>query len=158
TRFNTTATRCRKARVRELRATDTDIAPVMPTHWLLDRLETFDGTPALTGQGGTISYHAICEDAHRWIGRLQDAGIRPGDVVAVIGDYSPEACSVILAAIASKIILVPLAPASAGQHDDFLTLTEAAAVIRIGGGSGTGVTRLPGHVSHPLLREMAARG
>lgn len=130
----------------------------MPTHWLLDRLKTFDETPALIGQGGTRSYRTICEDSHDWIERLREAGIGPGDVVAMIGDYSSKACAFLLAAIASKVIVVPLAPASAGQHDDFLTLTEAAAVIRIGDDGETDVTRLPGRVSHPLLHEMAARG
>jgi acyl-coenzyme A synthetase/AMP-(fatty) acid ligase len=37
-------------------------------------------------------------------------------------------------------------------------LTEAAAVIRIGDGGRSDVTRLPGRAGHPLLREMAARG
>ena len=129
----------------------------MVSHWLLDRLELFNDRPALIWQGRPCSFEALRQKSLLWLRRLDEAGIAPGTVLAIVGDYSPNVCALLIAAIINRNIVVPLTTASVGQHDEFLRLSEAAVAIHIDDNDNARFVRLKNIAAHPLLRDMSAR-
>ncbi len=130
----------------------------MMRHWLLDRLDLFADRPALIWRGQLISYRALLADAVDWQRKLADAGVQAGATLAIVGDYSPNACALLIAAIANRNIVVPLTLASNAQHEALMRVAEASFVIRLDDRDGTSLSRIGDQPCHPLLRELAAGG
>jgi acyl-coenzyme A synthetase/AMP-(fatty) acid ligase len=88
---------------------------------------------------------------------LDDHGIAGGDVVAVLGDFHPTSCAVLLALIDRGCVIVPLTTATAPQHDELLELSEAQHLLVITEDDWS-IRPLDREVSHPLLRDVIDRG
>jgi len=85
----------------------------MSRHWLSERLRSWGDRPALIGTNKSWSFHQLCEGCDAWLGQLAQHGVIPGDTLAICGDYSPNLCSLLLAACLNRNIIVPLATATA---------------------------------------------
>ena len=129
----------------------------MVSHWLLDRLELFNERPALIWRGRPYSFESLRQQAIGWQQRLKDAELAPGTILGIVGDYSPNVCALLIAAIVNRNIVVPLTTASSGQHDEFLRVAEAAVVIHLDDDDTARFVQLANNATHPLLREMSAR-
>ena len=76
--------------------------------------------------------------------------IRPGDVVAVIGDFEPQAIATLLRLIDLSVVIVPLTEDTRHDHDYFNDAAKVDVVI-----SGDQVTRIQREqASDPLLGEL----
>ena len=81
------------------------------------------------------------------------SSVRPGDVVAVVGDFEPRAIGTLLRLVDRSAIIVPLTEETRHEHDYFLDAAQVDAVI-----SGAEVTRVRSRqADHPLLEELRAR-
>jgi acyl-CoA synthetase (AMP-forming)/AMP-acid ligase II len=129
----------------------------MTRHWLLDRLDRFGDKPALIWRDRLLTYDALQADVLLWRQKLQAAGVAPGAILAIVGDYSPNACALLIAAIANRNIVVPLTTASNVQHDALLRVAEAGFIIRLDDKDGTSIARIGEGPKHPLLHELVAR-
>jgi long-chain acyl-CoA synthetase len=81
----------------------------MVEHWILSRLESYGELPALIWEGEVVSYAKLHALVHKWLKDLEARGIKTGDYVAICGDYSPEACALLIALITNRNIsaLIP---------------------------------------------------
>ena len=94
-------------------------------HWLTERLESWGDRPALTWRDETWSFKRLCDGRDGWLGQFAQHGVEPGATVAVCGDYSPNLCALLLAALANRNIVVPLASATASRWARLLELAQA---------------------------------
>lgn len=127
----------------------------MSTHWVLERLASFGEKPAMIWHGRTFSYHELYESVGRQIDTLKGADVGAGQVVAMLGDYSPRACAFFFAAIANRNIVVPLTAATSASHGRFRKITEATTHAHFDGDDKIHLTSLRREVVHPLLRKIA---
>jgi long-chain acyl-CoA synthetase len=72
------------------------------------RLAGHGGAPALAGPSGTVSHADLRGLVERWDGRLAEAGVGPGAVVALEAEFGPESVAALVALIGRAAIVVPL--------------------------------------------------
>ena len=122
--------------------------------WLLDLMAEHENQTAIVWDGSAVAYSDLLLTIERWGGHLDEAGIASGDVVAVIGDYHPEACSALLSLIDRGCIVVPLTDVTASQHEEFLDLSEAQHLIRFDSQGCWRVESFGSPIRHALLRSL----
>ena len=129
----------------------------MDRHWLTQRFQSWGDRPALIWRNERWSFTQLCEGCEDWLGELQQHGVKPGDTLAICGDYSPKLCALLLAALLNRNIIIPLTSATASRWDQLLELAQARFAVRFDGDDAWHVTRFDRSVRHPLLREIGVR-
>jgi long-chain acyl-CoA synthetase len=129
----------------------------MSRHWLTERLQSWGDRPALIWSNESWSFRQLCDGCDAWLGRLAHHGIKPGDTLAICGDYSPELCALLLAAVLNRNVIVPLASATAPRWNRLMELAQVQFAVRFDGADLWHVTSFDRTVSHPLLREVKKR-
>ena len=76
--------------------------------FLFERFASAPGSIAFNDRGRTFTYGQIIETTERFEGRLAEVGVAPGDVVVVVGDYSPEIVCLLFALARRRNIFVPV--------------------------------------------------
>jgi acyl-coenzyme A synthetase/AMP-(fatty) acid ligase len=113
---------------------------------------------AIVWRGTTTSYGDLLEKQAAWSSDLDALGVVPGEVVALVGDYSPGACAAMLALIDRGAIIMPLTEATAPLHDEYLSLGQAQRVVRFSSDDSWESERRDAEVTHALLRDLISRG
>ncbi len=97
----------------------------------LDKGASLGGdAPCLTTDGAALSYAQVQAFSYR-VGRaLADAGIRPGDTVAILSGNDPVAFSCVFAISRAGAVWCPINPRnSASENRDLLDAFDCAALI-----------------------------
>ncbi|MFF3495287.1 class I adenylate-forming enzyme family protein [Streptomyces sp. NPDC002795] len=132
------------------------------TAWFFQRLEQFGDADAIIFDGRTHSYEHVLELTSQWGALLDEHGIRAGDVVALEGPSSVEACAGLLALIERAAIVVPMAPLPTAKRAEFLEVAEAETTITLGAATAEHrVERTGRRAAHELygsLRDAATPG
>jgi acyl-CoA synthetase (AMP-forming)/AMP-acid ligase II len=97
--------------------------------FLFERFATAPASVAFIDRGRTFSYAQVIATTHAFVDRLLCEGVPKGDVVAVLGDYSPERVCLLLALVRNRNVLVPVTRESIVDRDTILGLSEAQWVI-----------------------------
>ena len=97
---------------------------------LLSRMRGRGSAEAFWWRGESISYQALDERIRAWERRLGERGIGPGVPLALLGDYSPESVSLILALIKIGAIVVPFTAAVASELGELARLAGARSLVR----------------------------
>ncbi len=77
------------------------------------------------------------------------SAVKPGDVVALIGDFTPDAILTLLRVIDLGAVVMPLTVETRSQHEYFFEQGLVDVAIE-----GASVTRRPHDDSHPLLQQL----
>lgn len=91
--------------------------------WLLERFATRPGNPAFTHEGRKVSYHEVLAKVEDFAAEIQALGIKPGESVVILGDYSPEVVCLILALARNRNIIIPLSRGSVIELDAALGIS-----------------------------------
>jgi long-chain acyl-CoA synthetase len=129
----------------------------MDRHWLAQRLRDWGSRPALVWRDLRWSYRDLDRTIGVWRAELERNGIAPGAVVAICGDYSPNACAALLACLMNDNIIVPLTLSSARGWERMMQTAEVGYAIQF---DSDDQWRLEAHdrpVTHPLLRALIER-
>lgn len=86
-------------------------------HWLFERMAQWEDRNALVWRDQPIPFRALTSAARDWNRCLDDMGVAAGDSVALVGDFSPAACAMLLALFARRAIVVPLRTSTEFQLD-----------------------------------------
>jgi len=97
--------------------------------WFLERFAPRGEAAAFIWADQAYSYAWLAREIDDWGLRLSQAGISPGQVVAVHGDYSPSLSALLLALMANRNIIVPIASASMENQATFSALAQAEVAI-----------------------------
>lgn len=103
----------------------------MGIEWLTEKMEQRREESAIVWRDHPYSYGQILEALAVWENRLKTEGIRSGEVVALEGDYSPNACALLLALIDNKNIIVPITVATGPHREEFIATAEVQKVITL---------------------------
>jgi long-chain acyl-CoA synthetase len=103
----------------------------MAVGWLLERMKQWNEEAAIVWQDEICSYGRLLEYVDHWTDRLKEKEIKPGEIVALEGDYSPNACSLLLALIQNRNIVVPIAGVSEEHRNEFTETAEVQVVIKV---------------------------
>jgi long-chain acyl-CoA synthetase len=123
-------------------------------NWLIERMSEWANEPAIVWHDEPYSYGQLIDRVDTWRSELDTHEITAGNVVALEGDFSPNACALILALLERRAISVPLTPAVSAQRDDFLAIAEAQALVEFDEDDGASVALLDRQVENPLTRTL----
>lgn len=130
-----------------------------PIDWLLDRFRRHADEEAVVWRDRAHRYSELLEryeEAERF---LEREGVQAGEPVLLDADFSPGAIALLLAAIARRTIVVPVASHVANlDRGNYARIAEAGHVLRVLEDDRYAAERLGHEVTHPLLAELAARG
>jgi long-chain acyl-CoA synthetase len=96
----------------------------MSDSWFIERLESFSGNEAVIYNDTSFTYMQLLDYYYVWKDIIKKNNTKQGEVIAVEGDYSPKVCSLILALLENKNIIVPLSSAAVKQKEEFLEIAE----------------------------------
>ncbi len=103
----------------------------MGIEWLTEKMEQWREESAIVWRDQPYSYGQILDALAVWENRLKTEDIRSGEVVALEGDYSPNACASLLALIENKNIIVPITVATGPHREEFMATAEVQKVITL---------------------------
>jgi long-chain acyl-CoA synthetase len=126
--------------------------------WFFERLARWGDDPALVWQGTTASYAEVARLAEHWHTDLLAHAVGPGDVVAIEGSFSPNACAALIALVRLGAVAVPLTPLMRAQRDTFLEIAEARLLVEFDASDRALFIRLERQVSNPLTLKLIKRG
>src|SRR5512139_1401190 len=124
---------------------------------LTRRLHFWGRRSAVIWRSENWSFSQLCDAADAWFDQLAQHGVKPGDTLAICGDYSPKLCALLLAALLNRNIIIPLTSATASRWNQLLELAQARFAVRFDADDAWHVTRFDRSVRHPLLRELQRR-
>src|SRR3954471_15817005 len=97
--------------------------------WLFDRIVAWGDTPALVWNDSVASYAELAQLADAWQERFQARQLKAGEVVALEGSFSPNACAALIALVRLGAIVAPLTPLMRAHRDKFLAIAEARLLV-----------------------------
>ena len=130
----------------------------MHLKWLYERMAEVADRPAIVWRGSSTTYGDLIDRQAEWSRQLDALGIGAGEVIALVGDYSPEVCAALLALVDRGVIVMPLTAATAPQHDEYLDLGQAHRVLRFAPDDSWQAEVRDVEVVSPLLRELIDKG
>jgi long-chain acyl-CoA synthetase len=129
----------------------------MDQHWMAQRLRDWGSRPALVWSNASWSYLELDRAVQTWRAELTRNGVVPGDVVAICGDYSPNACALLLASLLNRAIIVPLTLSSARGWDRMMQTAEVGYAIQFDSNDQWRLLSYERRAAHPLLRALIDR-
>ena len=91
--------------------------------WLLEVFETDKSKTAFIHDDRTITYEKVITTITDYSINIQDVGIKQYEIVAILGDYSPEVFCLILALAINNNVIIPLARESVVERSDALEIS-----------------------------------
>ncbi|WP_330332183.1 long-chain fatty acid--CoA ligase [Streptomyces sp. NBC_00536] len=101
------------------------------TSWFFDRMRSFGEADAIVFNGVSYSYAQLARLTGEWERFLDRGGVHAGQVVALEGVSSVEACAGLLALIERGAIIVPMTPLPPAKRAEFHEVAEVETVISI---------------------------
>lgn len=130
----------------------------MVIDWLLDRMAGFRDRSAMIYTDETVSYGDLLVSYREWEERLRDYGVKPGEVVALEGDYSPAMTGAVLACAANGNIIVPLTAAVSHKRQEFIDIAQVHIALTLKGREWQAERFYGGPANHELLRKLTESG
>jgi acyl-CoA synthetase (AMP-forming)/AMP-acid ligase II len=91
--------------------------------WLLIRFKSSPDSVAFIHKGLSVKYGMVSAKIEKYRMQLQEDGIKAGDVVVIVGDFSPNFYSLFLSLGLMGAVVVPLSPDSMVEADDLLDVS-----------------------------------
>ena len=131
---------------------------MVPSHidWQLRRFREGPDRPAIVWRDREYTYAELTERYRDWLDRLHGAGVRAGDSVAVLSDFSPGAVACLLALLKMRCILVPLSWEARDQHREFFVIAELDHRVEIDEQDRGTVIGMEHQRGHPLMEKLRA--
>ena len=91
--------------------------------WLLRKINEAGGRPFLATSSQKVSYQTLDQRTSELEEKFVDAGVKSGDVVTLLGDYSLDGIAALLALFKLKAIVAPVT--SESEEEKTLRRTES---------------------------------
>lgn len=85
--------------------------------WILERFEEKPTNTAFIHEGRKFSYSEAVDTTKAFLAKITEQGIKKGDIVALMADYSPEVFCYIIALAINGNIIIPLTRQSVIEED-----------------------------------------
>ena len=127
------------------------------SRWLFERLREHGQTPLLAGLR-PATYADLVDRIGFWAERLHGAGLPPGAVVAIDGDFQVDAAALLLATVGAGCIALPLSTWAEGQREELARSVGAAVHVRFRSGEPSWTTGSATAAPDPLVERLGRRG
>ncbi|MFV1862593.1 MULTISPECIES: long-chain fatty acid--CoA ligase [Bacillus amyloliquefaciens group] len=126
--------------------------------WVTDKLRETQDSEFLIFKGQTFTYDDLLTRISFFQKELEQNGIREGECVALIGDYSPNAIFLLMALLLNRNIVVPLSNESREKHLDMFEDAKVNQIIEINENDSWTLREGSESASHPLLDDLREKG
>ena len=126
--------------------------------WLIDRVDAGGDRPAVGTLSVVCTYWGLAQGIAASRTALAHAGVGPGTIVSLEGDYGPASIASFLALTAAGAIIVPLSSDSAPQRDALLETAQVEARLDTASGNLTWTGRAGAHALYDRLRSQGHPG
>jgi acyl-CoA synthetase (AMP-forming)/AMP-acid ligase II len=127
--------------------------------WLIERFKGAPDKKAFIHEGREVSYGAVAETIGGFTARVADAGIRQGDAVVILGDYSPEVFCLMMALGLKGAIVIPLSTTSVIEESVALAVSGCDWYVKFApNGQDYTIERREIACDNALLAEFRQRG
>ena len=106
---------------------------------------------AVIWRGRAYRYAWLYEAVSRWDAVLEERGVKPGSVVSLEADFSPNAIGLLLALIRRSCIVVPLTASVEVKKNEFREIAQVETVLGLADGETAQVRGTGARVEHELL-------
>ena len=130
----------------------------MVAPWFFERLVEWGDQTALVWKGTETSYAELLRLVERWRADFEARKLEPGQVVALEGSFSPNACAALLALIQLGAISVPLTPLMRAHRERFLAIAEARLTVEFDAADAATFFVHERVVENPLTQRLILRG
>jgi long-chain acyl-CoA synthetase len=125
--------------------------------FLLEGFKRFGEKPAVVWSAQTFSYNHLLECYRRAQRSLEENAIKPGAVVALQGDFSPQSMATLLALFENRCIVVPLTKSLGPKIPEFCEISEIEAVAHLKTDETLFFEKTGCSASHALLTTLKER-
>lgn len=130
----------------------------MSIQWLFDRMVQWENDPAIIWADQINSYGQVLNSISKWQRELDVNQIPSGSVVAICGDYSPNACALMLALIHKGIVVVPLSLAAEVNWAEYIEIAEVEYVFYLDQADQWRLEKTGTEAEHALLMKLKSQG
>ena len=97
--------------------------------WLFERIVAWGDAPALVWNDIVANYTQLSVLADAWQDKFLARKLEAGEVVALEGSFSPNACAALIALVRLGAVIAPLTPLMRAHRDKFLEIAEARLLV-----------------------------
>ena len=126
--------------------------------WLFERIVAWGDTPALVWHDRVANYTEVAALADTWQQKFEARKLEAGQVVALEGSFSPNACAALIALVRLGAIIAPLTPLMRTQRDKFLEIAEARLLVEFDEADQFSFHDYDRRVSNEVTKKLIARG
>lgn len=130
----------------------------MSSAWLLERMAAHPDDPAIIWDDRAFSYGDLLGRVGAWRAELAREGVGAGSVVLIEGEFSPNACALLLALIEIGAVAVPLTPQVRVHRAKFEQIAEVQLAVDFAADDSWAIVRHDRQVTNGLTRRLIARG
>lgn len=126
--------------------------------WLIERFQSAPDRIAFIHEGREISYGSVVVSIDDFYKRVLDAGIKRGDTVVILGDYSPEVFCMNMALCRNGSIVIPLTRTSVVEESAALAVSGCEWYVEFDAtGHDASITHRGLNSNNALLNEFRQR-
>lgn len=123
--------------------------------WLLDRFQNFNDRTALIWHHHQFTYSDLLAKIQGWRDTLKELGVPSGACVAILGDYGPNTCALLLALMLDGNIAVPVSSRlSAEKQAEWFAIAEVSYCFQFDTEDDWRLHHTPRAITHPLLKQL----
>jgi long-chain acyl-CoA synthetase len=126
--------------------------------WLFERIVAWGDAPALVWNDSVTSYTELSRLSDAWQERFETRTLEPGQVVALEGSFSPNACGALIALVRLGAIIAPLTPLMRAHREKFLDIAEARLLVEFDEADAFTFHEFERTVSNAVTKKLIARG
>jgi acyl-CoA synthetase (AMP-forming)/AMP-acid ligase II len=131
----------------------------MRLDWLLNRFSSAAEQVAFIHEDRTVSYGELVALVAAFEGVLRSEGVRPGERVVILGDYTPEAFCLVLALARLGSVVIPLTRESVVELSAALSISGCEWLFEFAPGtSEPSLTPQRVESDNPLMKEFISSG
>ncbi len=120
----------------------------MHINFLLDVFRENLDAEAMVWKNTTVSYAWLLERFDFWCTDLEAKNIKPGTVVVILGDYSPNSIALLLALIQKCCIIIPLTVQNEAKRNEYIEVGMSEACFTMDADDNATFTTFPRRAEH----------
>ena len=125
--------------------------------FLYERFATAPGALAFIDRGREFTYRALIAETRSFRNRLDLESVQAGEIVVVLGDYSPEIVCLLLALFQNGNVVVPVTRQSVLDTETIIALSEAQWIVDFEENAAR-FRRTPSQPQNAMLLDLQASG
>jgi len=129
-----------------------------PLQFLYDRFQQYSTNQALICNDTTVNYNELLERERHWANFLQQHDIKPGTVVSLEGDFTPNTITMLFALISNCCIVVPLSNSSSRSLSIFHEIGQVEVKLKVEADDSIQIEHTAFKATHDFYERLRERG